>query len=218
MSYVLARRPDVDHPFKKEVEKVRKNEYGINSLILDRWSPRSMTGEEMPEKELKALFEAARWAPSSYNNQPWRFLYARKNSESWPLFFNLMIEFNQGWTKNASAIGVVISTKNFEHNNKPSHTHSYDTGAAWMALALEGSARGYVVHGMEGFDFEKAKKDLEVPDDYQVEAMFAIGKRAPASQLPAELQKREAPSTRRPLEEIMIEGKFKKPNKKGAAA
>ena len=207
----------MDHPFKKEVEEVRKNEYGINPLILDRWSPRSMTGEEMTEKELKALFEAARWAPSSYNAQPWRFLYARKNSSSWPLFFNLMIEFNQGWTKNAALIGVAISAKNFEHNNKPAHTHSYDTGAAWMALALEGAARGYVVHGMEGFDFEKAKRDLEVPDDYQVEAMFAIGKRAPASQLPPELQKREAPSPRRPLEEIMIEGKFKKV-KKGAAA
>jgi len=199
----------MEHPFKKEVEKVRKDTPDVHPLILNRWSPRSMTGEEMTDQELMALFEAARWAPSSYNNQPWRFLYAKKNSPAWPVFFNLMIEFNQGWTKNAAVLVVVISTKNFEHNGKPAHTHSFDTGAAWMALALEGCWKGYAVHGMEGFDFEKAKKDLNIPDNYQVEAMIAIGKRAPASALPPELQKREAPSTRRPLKEIVIEGKFK---------
>jgi nitroreductase len=207
----------MEHPFKNEVEQVRNSEYSVHPLILNRWSPRSMTGEEMSEKELMALFDAARWAPSSYNAQPWRFLYARRNTPSWPLFFNLMIEFNQGWTKNASALALAISTKNFEHNNKPAHTHSFDTGAAWMAMALEGAWRGYVVHGMEGFDFEKARKDLNVPDDYQVEALIAIGKRAPVSQLPPELQKREVPSTRKAIEEIAIEGKFKK-LKKGEAA
>lgn len=207
----------MEHPFKQEVEKARKNEYSIHPLILNRWSPRAMTGEEMTEKELMALFEAARWAPSSYNNQPWRFLYARKNTPSWPLFFNLMVEFNQGWTKNASALVVAISAKNFEHNNKPARTHSFDSGAAWMSMAIEGAWRGYVMHGMEGFDFEKAKTDLGIPDDYQVEAMIAIGKRAPMSQLSPELQKREAPSDRRPLGEIAIEGKFKKVKKTQAA-
>jgi nitroreductase len=207
----------MEHPFKKEVEKVRSSEYSVHPLILNRWSPRSMTGEEMTEKELMALFDAARWAPSSFNNQPWRFLYARRNAPSWPLFFNLMIEFNQGWTKNASALVLAISAKNFEHNNKPAHTHSFDTGAAWMALALEGAWRGYVVHGMEGFDYERARTDLGIPDDYQVEALIAIGKRAPITQLPPELQKREVPSTRKSAEEIIIEGKFKKPTKSAAA-
>ncbi len=206
----------MSHPFKSEVEKVRKTDYPVNPLILDRWSPRSMTGEEMTEKELMGLFEAARWAPSSYNNQPWRFLYAKRNTPSWPLFFNLMIEFNQGWSKNAAALVVVISGKNFEKNNKPCHTHSFDTGAAWMALALEGASKGYTVHGMEGFDYEKARKDLSIPDDYQVEAMIAIGRRAPLDQLSPELQQREVPSMRKPLEEIAIEGKFK--NQKSNAA
>jgi nitroreductase len=207
----------VEHPFKKEVEKVRSSEYSVHPLILYRWSPRSMTGEEMAEKELMALFDAARWAPSSYNAQPWSFLYARRNSPSWPLFFNLMIEFNQGWAKNASALVLVISAKEFEHNKKPAHTHSFDTGAAWMAMALEGAWRGYVLHGMEGFDYEKARKDLAIPDNYQVEALIAIGKRAPITQLPPELQKREAPSMRKPVEEIAIEGKFKKSKKNDGA-
>jgi nitroreductase len=200
----------MDHPFQEEVRKVRQNTLFIHPLILNRWSPRSMTGEEMTEKELKALFEAARWAPSSYNNQPWRYLFARKNTPSWPLFFDLMIDFNKGWVKNASAIILAISAKNFEHNNKPSKTHSFDAGAAWMALALEGACRGLVVHGMEGFDFEKARKDLQIPDDHQIEALIAEGKRAPADNLPEDLVKREVPSLRKTTDEFAIEGKFKK--------
>ncbi len=205
------------HPFEEEVKKVRRSDYSVQSLILNRWSPRSMTGEEMTDEELMALFDAARWAPSSYNNQPWRFLFAKKNTPSWPLFFDLMIDFNKGWVKNASAIVLIISGKNFEHNNKPARTHSFDTGAAWMGLALEGAGRGLVVHGMEGFDYEKARKDLNIPDDYQVEALAAIGKRAPADSLPEDIQKREMPSQRKAINEIAIEGKFKKIAKVTAA-
>lgn len=200
----------MNHPFAEEVKKIRPNDKSIHPLILDRWSPRSMTGEDISEAELMTLFEAARWAPSSYNNQPWRFLYARRNSPSWPLFFDLMVDFNKGWVKNAAAIVLAVSAKNFEHNQKPSRTHSFDTGAAWMALALEGCWRGFVVHGMEGFDYDKAKKNLEIPDDFQVEALIAIGRRAPADQLPEEMRKKEMPSPRKTVGEFAIEGKFKK--------
>ncbi len=170
-----------------------------------------MTGERMTDEELMPLFEAARFAPSSYNGQPWRFLFAKRNTKEWDYFFDLMIDFNKSWTKNAAVIGVVISRKTFEQNNKPSVTHSYDAGAAWMSLALEGSRRGFVVHGMQGFDYQRARQVLEIPDDYQVEAMFAIGKRAPKENLPEELQKREFPSDRKPLNEVIMEGKFQLP-------
>lgn len=196
------------HPFQEEVAKARPNNYKIQPFILNRWSPRSMTGEELTENELKPLFEAARWAPSSYNAQPWVFVYARKNTPSWTLFFNLMVKANQSWAKNAGALVLIISRNHFEHNDKPSHTHSFDAGASWMALALEGAARGLAVHGMEGFDYEKARKDLKIPSDYTVEALIAIGKRAPAGNLSEELQKREKPSTRKPLEEFCREGTF----------
>jgi nitroreductase len=168
-----------------------------------------MTGEEMSDQELMPLFEAARWAPSSYNSQLWRFLYAKRNTPHWQAFFDLMTEFNQSWTKNAAALVVCISRKNFDHNEKPAPTHSFDTGAAWMSLALEASSQGYVTHGMQGFDYEKARKILNIPEVYQVEAMVAIGKRAPKEKLPKEMQEREVPSQRRPLQEIILEGPYR---------
>jgi nitroreductase len=196
--------------YSEELKKARHPTYPIQPLLLNRWSPRSMTGEPMTKEELMPLFEAARWAPSSYNNQPWIFIYAQRDTPEWKTLFNLMIEFNQSWAKNAAVLVVVISKKTFYHNGKPAHTHSYDTGSAWMSLALEGTSRGYVVHGMEGFDYDKTRQDLQIPDDYTVEAMAAIGKRAPAEKLPPDLKKREFPSDRRPLDQILMKGKFEK--------
>jgi nitroreductase len=186
----------------------RHANYPINPLILNRWSPRAMSGEEMTDDELYPLFEAARWSPSSYNNQPWRFLFAKRNSPDWKIFLDLLMPTNQEWAKNAACLVVVISKKTFDHNNKPSNTHSFDTGSAWMALALEGADRHLAVHGMQGFDYEKTKKDLKIPDEFQVEAMIAIGKPGKKESLPEPLQAREAPNQRKPLNEIILEGGF----------
>lgn len=174
-----------------EVEKVRKTQFPIQSLILDRWSPRSMTGEGMTDEELMPLFEAARWAPSCFNSQPWKFFYAKNSTEHLDKFFDLLIDFNKSWCKNAAVLVIVVSRTKFERNSKPNQTHSYDTGAAWQNLALEGSSRGYVVHGMQGFDYKKAKNTMQLPEDYQVEAMIAGGKRAPIDQLPVEIQEKK---------------------------
>ena len=160
-----------------EVKKARHPDYPIHSILLNRWSSRVMSGEEMTDEELMPLFEAARWAPSSYNAQPWRFIYAKRNSPHWDRLFNLLLPGNQQWSIHASVLILLVSHKVFEHNQKPSITHSLDTGAAWENLALEGLNRGFVVHGMQGFDYEKARKDCAVPDEYQVEAMIAIGKK-----------------------------------------
>lgn len=186
----------------------RLADYPINPMILNRWSPRAMTGESLDDEELMPLFEAARWAPSSYNNQPSRFLFAKRDTAHWKTFFNLLIEFNQSWCKTAAVLGVIISHKLFERNKKPSVTHSFDTGAAWQNLALEGSSRGLVVHGMQGFDYKKAKSDLNVPDEFEVMAMFAVGKIAPKETLPEALRNKESPSSRKKVSEIVFEGKF----------
>jgi len=186
----------------------RKAGYPIDKLFLDRWSPRAMSGESIAEEELLLLFEAARWAPSSYNNQPWRMLYARRGTEHWSLFFDLLVEFNKTWAKNAAALIVFISKTTFDHNGEPSVTHSFDTGAAWENFALQASLKNLVVHGMEGFDYEKAKTALKIPDDFRVEAMAVIGKPGKKEDLPERLQERETPNDRRSLSEIAIEGPY----------
>ena len=185
--------------------EIRKADHPIDPVFLDRWSPRAMSGEEIPETELMSLFEAARWAPSSNNNQPWRFLYARRNTEHWPLFFNLLTDSNKIWAKSASVLLLIIS-KNTFGNGKPSRTHSYDTGAAWENLALQGTLKGYVVHGMQGFDYELARSSLNIPDGFTVEAMAAIGMPGSKADLPDDLQTRESPNDRRKLTETICEG------------
>lgn len=190
------------------VAKIRKPGYPVEPIIVNRWSPRSMSGESISERELMTLFEAARWAPSSYNGQPWRFVYARRESRAWDSFCALLDDFNRGWAPKAAALIVVVSHKVFDWDGKPSRTHSFDAGAAWQNLALQGSKMGLVVHGMEGFDYVRAREALRVPDAFAVEAMVAVGRRASAEVLDQELREMESPSDRRPLSEIALEGSF----------
>ncbi|MFH1209459.1 MAG: nitroreductase family protein [archaeon] len=184
-------------------------QYNVNKIFPKRWSPRAMSEEEITNEELMSLFEAARWAPSSYNNQPWRFIYAKKNTEHWKKFYNLMVEFNKQWAKNAAVLIVVLSKKNFTHNNQPSVTAQFDTGAAWQNLALQGSIMGLVVHGMQGFDYIKTKFELKIPEDYDVMAMIAVGKKGKKKDLPKELREKEIPSDRKKVSEFAFEGTFK---------
>jgi nitroreductase len=200
----------IDKEKSVETTQARRSKYMINPLILNRWSPRSMTGEELDDETIMSLFEAARWAPSSYNNQPWRFVYAKRNTEYWNKLFDLLAEPNKAWAKNAAVLVVVTSNKNFEHNGKFSITHQYDTGSAWENLSLESSSRGLVAHGMQGFDYPKARIDLNIPDDFDIMAMIAIGKRGPKESLPPNLQDKENPNDRKPLNEIIMEGFFRK--------
>lgn len=186
----------------------RTAEYPVDELFLDRWSPRAMTGEAVAREDLMTLFEAARWAPSSYNNQPWRFLYATRDSKHWATFFGLMVEFNQSWAKDAGALVVFISRTHFDFNGEPSVTHSFDTGAAWENLALQGWLKGLVVHGMQGFDYQRARIELNVPEGFEVEAMAAIGRPADPATLSEDLRAKETPSDRRKLGKTICEGPF----------
>jgi nitroreductase len=195
-----------------DIGAYRKPGYGIDELFINRWSPRAMSGESVETDKLLTLFEAARWAPSSNNNQPWRFLYARRDTESWPLFFDLLTESNRIWAVRAAVLVVVFSKTTFDFNGKPARTHSFDAGAAWANLALQGSLMGLVVHGMQGFDYDRAKETLRIPDGYQVEAMIAIGKPGHKEDLPEHLQQREFPSGRKELVEIVGEGLFPWPH------
>jgi nitroreductase len=187
----------------------RKADYPILDLLLERRSPRAMSGEPITHDEFMTLIEAARWAPSSYNHQPWRFIYAYRDTPEWDMLFSFLVEANAVWAKRAGALLVVLSHHYFEYNNAYSRTHTFDTGAAAENFALQGFSMGLVVHGMEGFDYDRAKTELGIPDDYTVEAMFAIGLPGPASLLPEPLQARESnPTDRLKAEELIYHGSF----------
>lgn len=187
----------------------RKSAHPVDKLFIDRWSPRAMTAKKIPQEDLMTLFEAARWAPSSYNNQPWRILYAHRETEQWTLFFDLLVDGNKAWAKNAGVLLLFISKTTFDRNGEQSITHSFDTGAAWGNLALQSFHLGYVAHGMEGFDYDRAKEVLKIPDGFRIEAMAAIGRPGPKESLPEELQKRESPTDRRDLSQTIFEGVYK---------
>lgn len=193
-------------PTDIDVHEHRQTDHPIEDRFLRRWSPRALSGEPLPDGSLESLFEAARWAPSSYNGQPWRFVYATRDGAHWDDFLDLLVEFNQGWARHAGALIVVASRTTFEHNDKPARTHAFDTGAAWMSLALQASAQGLVAHAMQGFDYERAARVVELPEDHEVHCMVAVGRPGEVEDLPDDLRERETPSDRKPVEEIAFEG------------
>ena len=188
----------------------RQADHPIDPLFLERWSPRAFDEAEMPEEDLLALFEAARWAPSAFNSQPWRFLYARRGGPDWEPFLDLLIPFNRSWAQSASALVYILSdTLPFtDKAGEPasSHTHSYDAGAAWACFALQATRMGYQAHGMSGVDFERAREALAVPDRYRIEAAAVVGRIGDPASLPEKLRARETPSGRRPVEEFAFRG------------
>lgn len=190
-------------------EHIRKVDHNINSIFVNRWSPRSMTGEEIDDDDLMCLFEAARVTPSSFNNQPWRFMYSKRTGSKWSKFLELLNEGNRTWAKDAAVLVMIVSRNYFEYNEKHSITHQFEAGAAWENLALDASIRGIVAHGIQGFDYQKARENLNIPDNFDVMAMIAIGKRGPIERLPPNLQQAEYPNDRKPLKDIIMEGSFK---------
>ena len=185
----------------------RTTKYPIEDVFLKRFSPRAMSGESISKDELMTLFEAARWAPSASNIQPWRFIYATREMPEFQIFLSFLMEGNRIWCAKAGVLVVTVSKKNTDKGT-PSVTHSFDVGSAWENLALQASTMNLIAHGMAGFDYEKAKTELGIPDDYSVEMMIAIGRPGKIEDLPEPLQAREKPSDRKPLEEIVFEGKF----------
>lgn len=194
---------------RDEVAEHRTREYDIDPLFVDRWSPRAMTGEAVLEEELFALFEAARWAPSAFNNQHWRFVYATREDDSFETLLELLNDANRTWAEDAGALVALFSKRTLEHNGEEAATRSFDTGAAWQNFALEATRRGLAVHPMAGFDWGSIHDALEVPaEEFDAEAMVAVGERADPETLPDDLQEREQPSDRKPLEEIVSHGRF----------
>lgn len=196
----------------KQARMVRKSQYEVADCIINRWSPRAMSGKAISHDELMSLFEAARWAPSSYNGQPWTFLYATRGSKNWNTFLNLLVDFNKEWAQHAAVLMVVVTRTAPVWSGEPTQTYAFDTGAAWQNLALQASMNGLVAHGMGGFDYERAKNDLQIPEGYVIQAMAAIGRPGKKENLPLSMQENEKPSTRKKIKEFAFEGAFPQPS------
>ncbi len=200
----------------------RRSGYPVAPLFLQRWSPRSFEPAAMPRRELLTILEAARWAPSAYNLQPWRFIYALRDDPHWQRFVDLLDAFNAAWARDASALVILVSERHLAGRDgaepKPSRTHSFDAGAAWAQLALQATLLGYQAHAMAGIHFDAVRRQLGIPDAFQVEIAIAIGRRADAARLPPQLQAREIPSTRRPLDAVAFSGRYGAPGPAGAGA
>lgn len=183
----------------------RTLDHDILPVFVQRWSPRAMS-PGISRGEVMRLLEAARWAPSSYNEQPWRFLYAMHGTPEFNAFLACLMDANQVWAKNAGVLMLLVAKKTFARNGKPNGVAVFDAGSAWQSLALQGAAMGLAVHAMAGFDAAKAAKDLRVPEDFHCCAMIAAGKPGEIESLPADYQKIEAPSPRMKVGEFAFEG------------
>jgi len=171
-----------------------------------RWSPRSMSGQTLTLQDLQTICEAGRWAPSCFNSQPWRFIYALPDTPEWDKLFGLLMDVNQLWATKAGALVALISRTRFEGNDAPAATHSFDAGSAWMSMALQAQSMGLAAHAMWGFHHDQAPKVLELDDAFATQAIIALGHPPPADELPEPLREREVPSPRKALEELIFKG------------
>lgn len=192
---------------KPEVSQARQAEYPVDPAVLNRWSTRAFLEKEVPESTLLSVLEAAHWAPSAFNVQPWRFIVAR-TQEQREKFFPFIGEFNLGWCSKAPVLVLIVSKTVTDKGDFPSY--AFDAGAAWGILGLEATKQGLATHAMTGFDFAKAREILEIPQEYAIQALVAIGYPGPKESLPEMLQQREVPSPRVPVKEVLFEGTFGK--------
>ncbi len=182
----------------------------ILPLFTQRWSPRAMSGAALDEATLFRLFEAARWAPSSGNSQPWRFAYAIQGREEFARFFECLDAGNQAWCQRAGAL-LVVASKMVSERGRPLRNHAFDTGSAWVSLAFQASAMGLVAHGMGGYDVEKAKTAVSLPADHEVQCMVALGYPGDVALLPEKDRAREMPNDRQPVERFAARGRIVAP-------
>jgi len=192
------------------VHNPAKSEYPVHALIQNRWSPRALSEKPISRETLRSLFEAARWAPSSKNEQPWAFIVATKDQpEEFARILSTLVEFNQSWAKRAALIGIAVSEMEFACNQHPNRNAFYDTGAAMSQLTTEATARELFVHQMAGFDPYKAIEVLHIPKGWEPIVTFTVGYAGDPNSLPEPLREHElAARSRKPIAEFVMSGKW----------
>jgi nitroreductase len=180
----------------------RTPEWDIDSMFTDRWSPRAFASDPLLDRDIQTLFEAARWAPSCFNEQPWLFVYATEPEERRKLL-SCLVAKNQLWASRAPLLMFVLARRNFQKTGKENRHAAYDAGAAWMALALQARKLGLYAHAMAGFNLEKAYDVLGATrEEHLVMAAVAVGRKTEDSWLPDDLRAMESPNSRKPHAEV----------------
>ncbi len=195
------------------MSRLAKTDYPIHELLQKRWSPRAFADKPVEADKLKRLLEAARWAPSSFNGQPWAFVVGTKDRpEDFAKVLSCMIEFNQSWAKSAPVVMITAARLNFEHNNQPNRHAFHDVGLAMGNLLVQATAEGLYVHQMAGILPDVAKTTLAIPDGWEAVTGVAIGYLGDPNSLPEKLREREqTPSPRKPLSQFAFAGSWGKP-------
>ncbi|CCQ51575.1 MULTISPECIES: nitroreductase family protein [Crocosphaera] len=192
------------------MEKPADNQYPIHELIKQRWSPLAFNIRPVEPEKIASLLEAARWAASCFNEQPWFFIVATQdNAQEYEKLFSCLVEANQTWAKDAPLLMLSVAKLSFTRNNKPNRHALHDLGFAVGNLTLQAQALGLFVHQMGGFDADKARTLYSIPEDYEPVAAIAIGYPGNLSQLDEDLQQRElSPRSRKPLTEFVFRGNW----------
>jgi nitroreductase len=192
------------------MENNRKAEAEVDRLFLDRWSPRAFDPEPLSGVDIKSLFEAAKWAPSCFNEQPWLFIYAVTKKDL-AVFLDLLTDSNKIWAKNAPVIIFLFAHRRFAANGKPNDWSKFDSGAAWMSFTVQARLMGLYTHGMAGFHRDRVCAALGVPEgDYEPVCAIVAGRYGDREALPEKLKASEAPNDRKPLSKVAMEGGFKR--------
>jgi len=192
------------------MKKPASSGHPIHELIRERWSPRAFLDKPVEEAKLLSILEAARWAPSSYNEQPWFFLVARKMDPSeFAKLLGCLVEANQAWAKAASVLMISVVKRTFDHNGKPNRCALHDVGLASENMVLEAVAQGLAAHGMAGIEMEKIRELYGLPENCEAVAGWAIGYAGEPEMLEGTLRERElAPRERRELGEFVFGAKW----------
>ncbi len=201
--------PSISLPPGKYAETVP----GVAELFRIRWSPRSFSPQPVPAEILEAILEAGRWAASSYNEQPWRFIVATKDTEAFQALVSALVPMNQAWAKNAPVLVLTAARCNFSHNETANGYALHDAGAALAYMMLQAAASGVHSHGMGGFDHAKAREVAGIPPEFQVGAVVAFGYPDSPDKLPNDQLKQMevAPRKRKPLSELAFNGRWGQP-------
>lgn len=196
------------------MEKHAAIDHPIHEVIRSRWSPRAFSQRPVPAGVLKSLFEAARWAASSYNDQPWAYIVAtRDDAENFSKLLSVLMDMNQAWAKDAPVLALAVARLNFQHNGNPNRVAIYDVGAASASLTFEATARGLAVHQMAGIQVDKAKEVFRIPPGCEPIAALAIGYPGDPDALPEKLRQAElAPRNRKPLSAFVMSGTWGQPS------